>query len=43
MRTWQENVQNAGAKLVAEGVTANEAPDDEAQAACVELGKKLAE
>ena len=42
MRTWQEQVKNAGANLVAEGVIANETPDDEAQAACVELGQKLA-
>lgn len=43
MRSWEERVIAAGAELIGgEGVTANEAPDDEAAAKCAELGKTVA-
>lgn len=43
MRSWQERVNDAGAKLVGgEGVIANEAPDDEALEKCAALGRELA-
>ncbi len=42
MRTWEERCVSLGAVIACESVTANEAPDDEATAKCVELGKKLA-
>lgn len=43
MRDWCERCSNAGANLVdSEGVIANEAPDDDAQEACRDLGGKLA-
>ena len=43
MRSWQDRVNDAGAKLIGgEGVIANEAPDDEALGKCAELGKELA-
>lgn len=41
MRSWEESAQNAGAVLAIESVTANEEPDDEANAACQNLGKAL--
>ena len=41
MRTWQAGVEGDGCTLVADGVIANEAPDDEALAACRDLGAKL--
>ena len=46
MRSWEEKCQNDGVVLAAESVICNEdpddeAPDDEAQAACIELGKAL--
>ena len=41
MRTWQASVEGDGCTLVADGVIANEAPDDEALAACRDLGAKL--
>lgn len=40
MRLWQDRVTADGANLIGDGVMANEAPDDEALAACEELGKK---
>lgn len=43
MRTWEERCASAGAVLKCGSVIANEAPDDEASAKCVELGEKLAE
>ncbi|MDR1572568.1 MAG: flavodoxin [Clostridiales Family XIII bacterium] len=43
MRNWNERCAGKGAKLVAEGLIANEAPDEGALTACRELGKKLAE
>lgn len=42
MRNWEERVTAAGATLVSDGVTANDAPDDDAVAACEELGKNTA-
>lgn len=43
MQEWEERVRNAGAELVADGVLALNTPDDDALAACAELGKALAE
>ena len=42
MRNWAERVTAAGAKLVGEGLTVNDAPDADAVAACEELGKTAA-
>ena len=42
MRSWEERVSAAGARLVKEGLAVNDAPDDEAAAACRELGKSAA-
>lgn len=42
MRTWEETCRGDGALLACESVICNEAPDDAAQASCVELGKALA-
>ena len=43
MRDWEERMKNAGADVVGgEGVICQEAPDDDAVAACEELGKQLA-
>lgn len=42
MRNWEERVKAAGAELVSDGVTANEAPDDEALEKCRKLGALLA-
>ena len=42
MRTWEERCVSLGAVIACESVIANEAPDDEAAAKCVELGEKLA-
>ena len=41
MRDWQESCQNAGVALACECVIANDAPDDEAVAACKALGAAL--
>ncbi|MED9969575.1 MAG: flavodoxin [Ruminococcus sp.] len=41
MRDWQESCQNAGVPLACECVIANDAPDDEAVAACNNLGAAL--
>lgn len=41
MRNWEEQCKNAGAVLVCEPVIANDAPDEEAAAACRELGETL--
>ena len=43
MRSWKEECEDAGAVLVSEPVICNEAPDDEAIAACEALGKSLTE
>ncbi|MCD8223473.1 MAG: flavodoxin [Clostridiales bacterium] len=42
MRTWESSCRDAGINLVSEGVICNEAPDDEAEGNCRELGKSLA-
>ena len=41
MRTGEENCRGAGAVLACEPVICNEAPDDDALAACQALGKAL--
>ncbi len=42
MRDWEARCNDAGAVLIADSVTANDAPDDDAIAACKELGAALA-
>ena len=43
MRNWTDRMKAAGASVPGdEGVIANDAPDDEAKAACEELGRTLA-
>lgn len=43
MREWTERTLKSGAKLIEpEGLTANEAPDDDALSFCRALGKKAA-
>lgn len=42
MRDWEDRCTSAGITLAADSVTANDAPDDEAVAACSELGAALA-
>ena len=43
MRTWQDRVTAAGANLVhGEGLICNETPDDDALAACRDLGAEVA-
>ena len=42
MRDWEGRCGNAGITLAAESVTANDAPDDDAVAACQALGAALA-
>ncbi len=42
MRNWEDTCKEAGAALACESVMANEAPDDDAVAACQALGKALA-
>lgn len=41
MRTWEERCLAAGAVLACDSVICNEAPDDEATAACKNLGEAL--
>lgn len=44
MRDWVERMQSAGATVLnGEGLICQEAPDDDAIAECVNLGKQLAE
>ena len=43
MRIWAKRMEDAGAKVAGQGVTANNAPDEEALGACRELGEKLAQ
>ena len=43
MRTWETRCKDAGIELAAEGLIANNTPDDEAVAACRALGGSLAE
>ena len=42
MRTWQERAMADGAVMIADGVTANNTPDEAALAECRALGKKAA-
>lgn len=42
MRTWEETCISAGAVFACDSVICNEAPDDDALAACEALGKALA-
>ena len=42
MRTWEETCQADGAKLACDSVICQEAPDNEAQEACRNLGAALA-
>ena len=42
IRTWAEDTENAGARLVVEPVMANGSPDGDAEAACAALGTALA-
>ncbi len=42
MLDWENRTKAAGAALVGEGVTCQEAPDNDALAACKDLGKSLA-
>lgn len=42
MRTWIERVKKAGGVMIADGVIANEAPDEAASAECEALGEKAA-
>ena len=41
MRTWEESCKNDGAELVCDSVICADAPDDEAEAACIALRKSL--
>ena len=41
MRAWEETCQGDGAVFVSESVICNEAPDADAEAACIALGKAL--
>ena len=43
MRTWEDDCGDAGITLACESVICNEAPDDEAIAACKALGTALAQ
>ncbi|MBQ7573240.1 MAG: flavodoxin [Clostridia bacterium] len=42
MHDWEDRVKASGANLVTDGVMANESPDDDVLAQCVELGKAVA-
>ena len=42
MRSWESRCNDDGANLACEGLICNEAPDDDALAACRELGASLA-
>ncbi len=42
MRTWQERVVSAGGNMIEDGLICNNAPDDDALAACKALGEKAA-
>lgn len=42
MRTWTKRVKKAGGVMIADGVIANEAPDEAASAECEALGEKAA-
>ncbi|MBP3877036.1 MAG: flavodoxin [Lachnospiraceae bacterium] len=42
MRDWEDRCKNAGIALAADSVIANDAPDEDAVAACQDLGAALA-
>ena len=42
MRSWEENCAGAGLSLACDSVICNDAPDDDAVAACQALGAALA-
>ncbi|HRN02121.1 MAG TPA: flavodoxin, partial [Gemmiger formicilis] len=42
IRTWAEDAEAAGARLVVEPVMANGSPDGDAETACAALGTALA-
>ena len=42
MRTWQEEIENTGARLLADGFAAYDNPDEDAVSECISLGKELA-
>lgn len=42
MRSWEETCRGDGAVLACDSVICNEAPDEDAQADCIALGKALA-
>ena len=42
MRNWEDDCRDAGANLVADSVTANNEPDDDALEECKALGAALA-
>ena len=42
MRTWEKTCLDDGAALACDSVICNEEPDEQAQAACVQMGKALA-
>lgn len=42
IRTWAEDAEAAGARMVVEPVMANGSPDGDAEAACAALGTALA-
>lgn len=42
MRTWTERVKKAGGVMIADGMIANEVPDEAASAECEALGEKAA-
>ncbi len=41
MRNWEDDCRSAGAELICDSVICNEEPDDEALAACENLGKAM--
>ena len=41
MRNWEDDCRAAGAELICDSVICNEAPDDDALAACENLGKAM--
>lgn len=43
MRSWEERCVNDGAVFACDSVICNDAPDEEADAACAALGKSLAQ
>ncbi len=42
MQSWVDDAKGCGVSLINDGVIANNEPDDDAKAACEELGKALA-